>query len=55
MALASHERAKAEGRHIGRPSLMNESLKTSIHFMREKGVGIKKIAKELNIGVGTVY
>lgn len=34
---------------------MNESLKTSIHFMREKGVGIKKITKELNIGVGTVY
>ena len=27
----------------------------SIKFMREKGVGIKKIAKELNVGVGTVY
>ena len=53
--LASHERAKAEGKHIGRPSMMNDSLKTSIQFMREKGIGIKKIAKELNIGVGTVY
>ena len=53
--LASHARAKAEGKSIGRPSQINDALITSINFMREKGVGIKKIAKELNIGVGTVY
>ena len=28
---------------------------TSVKFMRKKGSGIKKIAKELQIGVGTVY
>ena len=53
--LASHARARAEGKTIGRPSQINDALKTSIQFMREKGMGIKKIAKELNIGVGTVY
>ena len=53
--LASHARARAEGKSIGRPSQINDALKTSIKFMREKGVGIKKIAKELNVGVGTVY
>ena len=53
--LASHARARAEGKSIGRPSQINDALKTSINFMREKGVGIKKIAKELNVGVGTVY
>lgn len=53
--LASHARARAEGKTIGRPSQINDSLITSIKFMREKGVGIKKIAKELNVGVGTVY
>ena len=53
--LASHERAKAEGKTIGRPSQINDALVTSIKFMREKGVGIKKIAKQLNVGVGTVY
>ena len=53
--LASHARAKAEGKTIGRPSQINDALITSIKFYREKGVGIKKIAKELNVGVGTVY
>jgi DNA invertase Pin-like site-specific DNA recombinase len=53
--LASHERAKSEGKTIGRPSMINEALKTSIRYMREQGVGIKKIASELNVGVGTVY
>ena len=32
-----------------------DALKTSIKFMREQGIGIKKIAAELNVGVGTVY
>ena len=53
--LASHEREKAEGKSIGRPSVKNDSLKTSIQFMREQGIGIKKIAAELNVSVGTVY
>ena len=53
--LSSHARARAEGKTIGRPSQINDALKTSIQFMRDKGVGIKKIAKELNVGVGTVY
>ena len=53
--LASHERARAEGKTIGRPSMINDALKTSIKFMREQGIGIKKIASELNVGVGTVY
>ena len=53
--LASHERARAEGKTIGRPSMINDALKTSIKFMREQGIGIKKIAAELNVGVGTVY
>ena len=32
-----------------------DTLKTSIKFMREQGIGIKKIASELNVSVGTVY
>ena len=53
--LASHARARAEGKTIGRPSQINDGLISSVNFMREKGIGIKKIAKELGIGVGTVY
>ena len=53
--LASHKRALAEGKHIGRPSNLNDGLIKSVQFMREKEMGIKRIAKELGIGVGTVY
>ena len=40
---------------IGRPTNINEGLIHSVKFMRTKGVGIKQIAKDLQIGVGTVY
>lgn len=53
--IASHNRARAEGKSIGRPSQITEGLIASVKFMRVKGLGIKKIAKELGVGVGTVY
>jgi len=53
--MASHNRARAEGKTIGRPSTITDGLTNSVIFMRSKGLGIKKIAKELGIGVGTVY
>ena len=53
--LASHARARAEGKQIGRPSKLNETLISSVEDLRTKKTPIKKIAKELNVGVGTVY
>ena len=53
--LASHSRARAEGKTIGRPSTITDGMKNAVKFMREKGTGIRKIAKELNVGVGTIY
>jgi len=52
---AGQERAKAQGKHIGRPTNLNEGLSASIKYMREQGVGIRKIAKGLKVGVSTVY
>ena len=40
---------------LGRPTNMNDGMVSSVKFMREKGIGIKKIASDLQIGVGTVY
>ena len=40
---------------LGRPTNMNQGMIESVKFMRGKGVGIKKIASDLSIGVGTVY
>jgi len=53
--VAGQKRAKSQGKHIGRPSNLNEGLIHSIKYMKEQGVGIRKIAKDLSVGVGTVY
>ena len=53
--ISGQQRAKSEGKHIGRPSQMTDALKTSIRLLREQGMAIKKIASTLSVGVGTVY
>ena len=52
---AGMERARKQGKQIGRPSNINEGLIQSIKYMKDKGLGIRKIASELSVGVGTVY
>jgi hypothetical protein len=48
-------RAREQGKKLGRKTKVNESLVTAVRLLREKEVSIKNIAKELKIGVGTVY
>ena len=52
---AGLQTAKARGVKLGRPSKMNDGMKQAVVLLREKGMGIKQIAKELQIGIGTVY
>lgn len=53
--IAGQKRAVANGVKIGRPSKMNDGLRSAIQLLREKGMGIKEIARELKVGIGTVY
>ncbi len=53
--IAGQKRAVANGVKIGRPSKMNDGLRSVIQLLREKGMGIKQIARELKVGIGTVY
>ena len=53
--IAGQKRAVANGVKIGRPSKMNDGMKNAVKLLREKGMGIKQISKQLGIGVGTVY
>ena len=53
--MAGQARAKANGVKFGRPSKMNDGMRSAVKLLREKGMGIKQIAKQLQIGVGTVY
>lgn len=52
---AGLQTAKSRGVKLGRPSKMNDGMKQAVVLLREKGMGIKQIAKELQIGIGTVY
>jgi DNA invertase Pin-like site-specific DNA recombinase len=52
---AGMERARRQGRRIGRPSNMNDGLAESVKFMRSQGLGIRRIARDLGIGVSSVY
>lgn len=53
--IAGQKRAVANGVKIGRPSKMNDGMRSAIQLLREKGMGIKQIARELKVGIGTVY
>ena len=48
-------RAKLQGKKLGRPSNMNDGMRNAIKILREKGMGIVSISKQLNCGVGTIY
>ena len=53
--IAGQKRAVANGVKMGRPSKMNDGMRSAIKLLREKGMGIKQIAKQLQVGIGTVY
>lgn len=53
--IAGQKRARANGVKIGRPSQLNDAVRTSVKLLRDKGVGIRDIAARLHIGVGSVY
>lgn len=53
--MAGRKRARAQGVKIGRPSKMNDAVRTSVKLLRDSGVSINEISKRLEIGVGSVY
>jgi len=53
--IAGQQRAKASGTHIGRPTKMNDGMKSAIQVMHQNGMSVRQIAKSCKVGVGTVY
>jgi DNA invertase Pin-like site-specific DNA recombinase len=45
--------AKAKGKQLGRPKKLLDTRR--IATLRAKGVGWKRIAAEMGVGVGTIY
>jgi DNA invertase Pin-like site-specific DNA recombinase len=48
-------KARERGIHIGRPTIVNDDMRNEVSVLRDNKVGIRTIAKRLNIGIGTVY
>jgi DNA invertase Pin-like site-specific DNA recombinase len=48
-------RAKAEGKKMGRPTKLNDSLINAVTMLYDKGVSIRNISKTLGLGIGTCY
>ena len=48
-------KAQERGVKFGRPSKINEAVIQSVKLLRERGTPIRKIARQLEIGVGSVY
>jgi len=48
-------KAVENGVKLGRPTVVNNTMKETVRELRRNGKGIKTIAKDLNIGIGTVY
>ena len=53
--VSGQNRARTQGKKIGRPSTFNEGLMQAVRKMREKGMGIVAISRTLGIGVSSVY
>jgi len=53
--LAGQARAKPAGVKFGRPRTITENTKETVRLLRDQGVGIRKIARTLGIGVSTCY
>jgi len=47
-------RARANGTKLGRPSSINDSVRTAVGALRDGGRSVRHIARELRIGVGSV-
>jgi DNA invertase Pin-like site-specific DNA recombinase len=48
------ERAKAQGKRLGRPRNENAKQRAAVIRLRQEGVGIGKIARQLGVGVSYV-
>jgi len=48
-------RAKAQGRKMGRPTKLNDGLRSAVKLLYQKGASVRTIAKTCSLGIGTTY
>lgn len=53
--IAGQSRARAQGKHIGRKSIIDNEMKKRIVTMKNDGRSIREISSETGIGIGSVH
>ena len=53
--IAGQQRAKMNGKHIGRSPKITDSIRLQVISMRHSGIGMRKIAENVQISVGSVH
>jgi DNA invertase Pin-like site-specific DNA recombinase len=53
--IAGLDRARKNGVKLGRPTVVNDGIRSAVLVLREKGLGIREICRKLGIGCGTYY
>ena len=48
------ERAKAEGRHLGRPSILTPAQQAEARRRRQEGATYKELAESYNVAISTI-
>jgi helix-turn-helix resolvase-like protein len=48
------DRAKARGRHMGRPSALTPQQQTEARNRRDEGATLKELAQSYNVGIATI-
>jgi DNA invertase Pin-like site-specific DNA recombinase len=51
--IAGQQRARAQGKQIGRKSVIDDELSQRARQLRDQGLSIRAVARSLKIGVGT--
>lgn len=49
------DRARAQGKKLGRPRLDDPDITKNVLTKRKEGIGIKRIARDIGISIGKVY
>lgn len=48
-------RAKSQGKKMGRPSKLNDGLRSAVKLLYTKGASVRTIAQTCSLGIGTTY
>ena len=53
--IAGLDKCRQNGKKLGRPTTMNDGVRTAVKILADKGVGVRETCRQLGIGSATYY